>query len=332
MKKQQQQIFAAAVLASFAAVPVGAAISTGGGFDPTDPPGEVFLAVFDTQRNISYTRDLGLSAGSELSMFEASLPPDPLYQMAFMNSDPADLRYSVAGLDDANVIAFVVSVVTTSNSATVGFSANPLLTINAIYAGVGDYVDAVNASIPSTDIEDDLSTVITNPQSDGFYANPATFGESLASVVTFNTGAPIGTELAYHLLRVDTFDNVPIVRTAQNVWRLGLDGTLTYGPPGTLDSDGDGIVDAQDNCTQIANTAQRDSNVDGFGNACDADLNDDCIVNVVDLGLFRLAFFGPGGAADFDGDGVVNFADLGILRTLFLMQPGPSGVASCDAN
>ncbi|MEO1576662.1 MAG: hypothetical protein AAFU65_17075, partial [Pseudomonadota bacterium] len=63
---------------------------------------------------------------------------------------------------------------------------------------------------------------------------------------------------------------------------------------------------------------------DGFGNACDADLNNDNVVNVVDLGLLRAVFFGNDADADFNGDGVVNVIDLGIMRVGFFQPPGPA--------
>ena len=97
---------------------------------------------------------------------------------------------------------------------------------------------------------------------------------------------------------------------------------------GASDVDADGVPDATDNCTVVANAAQRDTDGDGIGNACDADLNNDCTVNVVDLGIFRSEFFGPGPDADFNGDGVVNVIDLGLLRGLFFFAPGPSADAS----
>ncbi len=103
--------------------------------------------------------------------------------------------------------------------------------------------------------------------------------------------------------------------------RVRADGTL-----GLTDTDGDGVDDAADNCLTASNSDQRDSNDDGFGNVCDADLNNDCVVNVVDLGLMRTDFFGPGPDADLDGDGVVNVVDLGLLRQAFFRAPGPSGL------
>ena len=104
--------------------------------------------------------------------------------------------------------------------------------------------------------------------------------------------------------------------------RVNADGTV-----GAPDSDGDGVADALDNCVDVPNSGQRDSNGDGYGNPCDADLNNDSITNVLDLGLFRQVFFTGDADADFNGDGVVNVVDLGRMRQLFFLPPGPSGLA-----
>jgi hypothetical protein len=97
------------------------------------------------------------------------------------------------------------------------------------------------------------------------------------------------------------------------------------------DTDGDGLADNADNCTLVSNADQRDSDGDGIGNACDADLDDDCTVNFADLGVMKSMFFTHDADADLDGDGVVNFADLAILKSGFFQPPGPSGVPnSCD--
>lgn len=95
---------------------------------------------------------------------------------------------------------------------------------------------------------------------------------------------------------------------------------------GGTDSDGDGVTDDIDNCTDVPNPNQRDTNGDGFGNFCDADLNNDGIINAIDLGLFRIAFFSTGAGldADFNGDETVNAIDLGRLRVSFFMAPGPA--------
>jgi Dockerin type I domain/Thrombospondin type 3 repeat len=98
------------------------------------------------------------------------------------------------------------------------------------------------------------------------------------------------------------------------------------------DTDKDGVPDYADNCILVPNPDQLDSDGDGYGNACDADLNNDGLVNSLDLGLFKRAF-GPGegdadlkAAADFNGDGKVNSLDLGLFKRMFLKPPGPSGL------
>ena len=57
-----------------------------------------------------------------------------------------------------------------------------------------------------------------------------------------------------------------------------------------VDTDGDGVPDAADNCTLVANPAQTDSNGDGFGNRCDTDLNNDNITNGLDVGILKSSF------------------------------------------
>lgn len=106
---------------------------------------------------------------------------------------------------------------------------------------------------------------------------------------------------------------------------------LTVEPQSSSDADLDGVPDANDNCLAVANPDQRDSNVDGYGNACDADFDNNCIVNAVDLGILRAVFFTGDADADLDGDGIVNTLDLGIFRAGFFASPGPSGLtATCD--
>ncbi len=103
------------------------------------------------------------------------------------------------------------------------------------------------------------------------------------------------------------------------------------------DADGDGAHDGQDNCIAAINgpivrdsggASQRDSNNDGYGNLCDADLNNDGNVNASDLAIFRLAFGSANADADLDGSGTVNAADLAIFRNLFGKVPGPSAYAT----
>ncbi len=96
---------------------------------------------------------------------------------------------------------------------------------------------------------------------------------------------------------------------------------------GLVDEDNDLVPDINDNCQLTANGDQRDSNGDGFGNLCDADLNNDGIVNFLDISLLGNLFLSTDADADLNGDGVVNFLDVSIIGNAFLTEPGPSGVA-----
>ena len=69
------------------------------------------------------------------------------------------------------------------------------------------------------------------------------------------------------------------------------------------------------------------SAADRFGNACDADLNGDGVVNAVDLAALKSVFFTRDATADLNGDGVVNAVDLALLKAQFFKKPGPSAFA-----
>jgi hypothetical protein len=102
---------------------------------------------------------------------------------------------------------------------------------------------------------------------------------------------------------------------------------VVFGRAAEPDADADGVVDAQDNCTLAANTDQRDTDADGFGNLCDGDLDNNCSINFTDLGLMKSVFFLSGDLdADLNGDLSVNFTDLGLMKQVFFTPPGPSGV------
>lgn len=93
------------------------------------------------------------------------------------------------------------------------------------------------------------------------------------------------------------------------------------------DADNDGVPDICDNCVAVPNAGaeQFDADRDGFGNRCDADLNNDNLVNLQDFSLFRSEFGQGHSTADFNNDGQVNLIDFGIFRQLFNTAPGPSG-------
>ncbi len=95
----------------------------------------------------------------------------------------------------------------------------------------------------------------------------------------------------------------------------------------SADQDDDGIPDAEDHSTEVPNADQRDTNADGYGNLCDADINNDGAVDFLDLGLLKAVFFTDDADADLNGDGGVDFLDLGLMKSGFFQAPGPSGLS-----
>ena len=104
-------------------------------------------------------------------------------------------------------------------------------------------------------------------------------------------------------------------------------GFIEMGSSPDTDADNDGVIDMNDNCVVDANADQRDTNMDGYGNICDPDFDDDMAVNFTDLGYMKSVWLTGDPDADLDGNGSVNFGDLGILKRFFLGPPGPSCVA-----
>ena len=99
------------------------------------------------------------------------------------------------------------------------------------------------------------------------------------------------------------------------------------------DADSDGVTDAEDNCLVVANSSQLDTNQDGYGNACDADFNDDGVVGGPDWIALVRAFGAIVGSPAYDpeldtnGDGAIGGPELVLVGASFSEPPGPSGLA-----
>jgi len=105
----------------------------------------------------------------------------------------------------------------------------------------------------------------------------------------------------------------------------------------TRDQDRDSVADAEDNCRDDPNADQRDTNADGFGNACDPDVDDDGLVETSwgaiypvdrrgDLEAISLtARNGPYDEDhDLDGDGRVDERDWSAPSSGSFEHPGVS--------
>lgn len=120
---------------------------------------------------------------------------------------------------------------------------------------------------------------------------------------------------------------------ALQVTKAGSDFNWDYGLAWQLlrDTDADRAYDDQDNCSNVANPEQVDSDNDGYGNICDADFNDNGVTNSQDYVLFKAELGQPSLApiynpADLNANGFVNSQDFVLFRQLLGLPPGPSGL------
>jgi hypothetical protein len=101
------------------------------------------------------------------------------------------------------------------------------------------------------------------------------------------------------------------------------------------DSDADLVPDPFDNCLVVANGPadacnQTDVDLDGYGNSCDADVDQDFFTTTLDFAQFLAEFTTPPGfpTMDLNCDGNVTTLDFAIFLAEFQSGsgPGPSGL------
>ncbi len=95
--------------------------------------------------------------------------------------------------------------------------------------------------------------------------------------------------------------------------------------PDVLDVDRDGVSNELDNCEMVFNWQQIDADGDGYGNRCDADFDNNCMVDFVDMSMFKAAMFSTQAMYDLNSDGNVDWVDLSEFKAMFLQAPGPNG-------
>ncbi|RYY73564.1 MAG: DUF11 domain-containing protein [Gammaproteobacteria bacterium] len=110
----------------------------------------------------------------------------------------------------------------------------------------------------------------------------------------------------------------------------------TINNTGIGDTDKDGVYDDKDNCIKVSNQNQCDSDHDGYGNVCDADFNNNGVVNEKDISLITKNLFkksNPPQYSPYDmncSGGRVDFEDYLMALSRYGTQPGPSGLVGKD--
>jgi hypothetical protein len=250
MKHLQWKPIAAAV-ALLAAGQASATILDSTGTPTVPNVGELFLSVFDANRQISYTRDLGITLTSFLPAgttaptagtiaFNPAATPavgsgnvlttgysltfanDPLLQTAF-GGDLSGATYQV--LAEKGGFSYAYLTTTLADQATVATSTTGQ--VSAFRGGADPYLAAVNLE----------GTHPTGLNGSSFTTDPndaANVGKTLGTnwggkTPVFDTSAPVGTALDFYLLsRPASGSFVNVTAFTDATWTLNADGTLKY--------------------------------------------------------------------------------------------------------
>jgi Thrombospondin type 3 repeat len=149
-------------------------------------------------------------------------------------------------------------------------------------------------------------------------------GEGVLATLTFKDAHTSSTCLLLTLAQTATVAGDALPTTGQS-------GCLTV----VADADLDGISDSTDNCPQIANPAQANTDAgnmllhlpgaDALGDACDADIDGDGYSNQSEAALGKSpSIYCAIMRADVDGDGLVSIFDISILVQHYLATVPPA--------
>jgi hypothetical protein len=141
-----------------------------------------------------------------------------------------------------------------------------------------------------------------------------TLGSDFDTLLAVYTGGAV-TSLSLIAQNNDTLSGttsaVSFTAVAGTTYHIAVDGVAAAW--GTiqlmwsyLDSDGDGVIDALDNCMSVANPTQANFDGDSLGDACDPDDDNDQMPDAWEIANGLNPYDPSDAAADPDGDGTTN--------------------------
>lgn len=285
-----------------------------------------------------YTFGWGLlntaSAALVMSNDALGLPTDELHELTLLNSTTASLFFDA---DAAGTVRVTVAWTDPAGTpVTVSVDPTDLMLVNDLDIRLTDpqsnihlpwVLDPASPATAATlgdNFRDPVEQIVVSPSVQGTYrldiTHKGTLQNSSPQAFSVVISTPCCTNDTDGDSIPDSTDNCPAV--------ANLDQKNT---------DNDSHGDVCDNCTLVDNEDQYNTNPpdgdsgdrgdDNIGNACDADLDNNGIVNSFDLSIMRAEFGATGtNDADLDSNGVVNSFDLTVMRNAFGGTPGPSGL------
>ena len=147
--------------------------------------------------------------------------------------------------------------------------------------------------------------------SPGSYSNPP---DDVGDTTTYILSGLVSGQT--YFIAVTAYDDV--TGTLESVFSNEVSGIAVI----SSDSDGDGIIDTNDNCPSVANPSQTDTDGDGQGDACDADDDNDGVQDTADAFPLDAAE-----SVDTDGDGMGD-----VFENRFGLNPDDPNDAGLDGD
>jgi hypothetical protein len=312
------------------------------------------------------TVDVGNSAADQVEAVFASIAVDPS-QLAFLGG-VADDEILVGGttFSPTSISEWAAPQVKASDATGGQIHAVSHVSVNGT-DGVGPDVSAVQLFFEVLNVDDPILITLGLGDGDGIHVNgevvTAASQSGYAGALDFDSTAVYAPEPAMAPLLLTGVLGIVVAErmrdrgrarsrrrsrrarrpappgAGRRAWTAVAIMTLAFLPSmaRAVDTDGDTIDDADDNCILVANgpnegpsANQLDSDEDGFGNACDGDFDQDGYVEGLDAIFYFDTCLGgsPVDECDLTGDGASGFADdTLVFSVLWNQQVGPSGLA-----
>jgi uncharacterized repeat protein (TIGR03806 family) len=177
-----------------------------------------------------------------------------------------------------------------------------------------------------TPVNIDLRNVTALQSTQSCNVSPTSGTLGLVNARRIAPGVAASSVLASRIGRRDAWGMPPLGSSVVDATGVGVVTSWINGLGSCTDSDTDGVDDTRDNCTQVANADQRDTDGDGYGNVCDADLDNSGLTTSTDFNMMRVLLNTTNPNADLNGSGHVTAQDFAMLRSRLNTAPGPSGL------